>query len=755
PSPADYALLKDHQARTQNLITLKEQVLESEKKKLKDCNDAVSASGCKLSEKTANYSKLKKEKKVKKETKHNAKKSLEGAVTHHNTQVDIKNKQDGVVNGIQQELNALAQESQEYQEALAQMDASLDDAIAAVPTEKTLELIEKTLRAEKALSKSPNDIHAQNVASLQKQSQTIRTQLSLPPPPPLSITASLNTSVKKIHGIHSKEHLVHLKGDYGEQKQIGKFSSKADAEFFQSKYRAYLARLNEQNQEVAHTHAHYSHLEMDLTDITSLPYFEPIFVEISACGSNSNVYKGDKKDFSNWSHEKAIQHAAKIMDDHIESNDQAIHAFKTKMSDKIFSDPSTSSPAKVVEMQRIVADQQKEIEAQKHLDQQRVDIRNGLKAAKKVDNRKAKEEQNERLLYERKIGDEKSFKSTERVADNNCSLQIAEGNTTRAEVNQIKQDRNEKKGEAQSVANNLQEARQEYKKNKSDKKHDEVKKTTKTTNRLIDESNRAENRYREIQGLEIAPVAPSNIKVPPKPTAMQKTRAWINNNVSGSGEVNIVTVSGPNTPTAPSLIHIKVDSKKPNLTKRTTHSAPEPVTAPSSRSESASLPQEETQTTTTTTTTTHTPSEIANLEFYDPFYVPPPLQAPSFHPEKTLSSITEPTAEKYLHDTPQTKEPFITKENLKVAIKDSLKPGPSNFLSSIITQKVQQSVNKYAADLANQGKSDSGVHEIGTRQLSKGLIMSIGGINTDLKEHMQTANQISAAANGAKVTIVY
>ncbi|MCB1082249.1 MAG: DUF687 family protein, partial [Chlamydiia bacterium] len=41
------------------------------------------------------------------------------------------------------------------------------------------------------------------------------------------------------------------------------------------------------------------------------------------------------------------------------------------------------------------------------------------------------------------------------------------------------------------------------------------------------------------------------------------------------------------------------------------------------------------------------------------------------------------------------------------------------------------------------------------RQLSKGLIMSIGGINTDLKEHMQTANQISAAANGAKVTIVY
>ena len=103
--------------------------------------------------------------------------------------------------------------------------------------------------------------------------------------PPTSIepqTISLSLSMG-VHKASDKEYLVYLDNGQGQHKQIGKFSNQASAQFFLNKYTGYIARLNEQNREVAQTKTHYHTQGMDPDAIANLPSFDPIYVQISAC----------------------------------------------------------------------------------------------------------------------------------------------------------------------------------------------------------------------------------------------------------------------------------------------------------------------------------------------------------------------------------------------------------------------------------------------------------------------------------------
>ncbi|MCB1072606.1 MAG: hypothetical protein KDK96_05830 [Chlamydiia bacterium] len=402
----------------------------------------------------------------------------------------------------------------------------------------------------------------------------------LPTIQPPTSSLSLRTDTQKTCGKKKKEYLVYLDNGQGHSKQIGKFSSKASAQSFQDKYRDYIDRLNKRNQEIAQTQAHYHAQGVPPAIVAELSFADPIYVEISACGSKSNVYQGDTKVPTNGSRDDAIEKAFKLMDDHIAGITKGIHDHKTKMADQIFTSPSTPHPVKLREVERLVQDQRREARDLEQVQQKTEDIETVLMpdAERKVYKR-LKEADDDILISGRKERrykeartklkllkiDQSSTSETEkqtqkRIEDNNFTLQIAQGNTTREEVTQVQQEHQRTKGAARSAASHLREQSETFQKTKKDKDHQKVRSATKSVNQTARAETEATNRYYQLQGVDYQASAPPEVKAPPKATAGEKTMAWIKNNVSCSGEVNVVTVSGPSTPAPPTLIHVTTDT---------------------------------------------------------------------------------------------------------------------------------------------------------------------------------------------------
>lgn len=358
-----------------------------------------------------------------------------------------------------------------------------------------------------------------------------------------------------VHKASDKEYLVYLDNGQGQHKQIGKFSNQDSAQFFLNKYTGYIARLNEQNREVAQTKTHYHTQGMDPDAIANLPSFDPIYVQISACGSSSNVYQGAHKVLSTGSREAAISKAVKLMDDHVASNAQTIHSFKTEMADQIFKSPSIPHPVKVREVERIISEQHQDTQARVQATQTQNNLDQDLAVAKKKRTTKAKRQRREwRHEKDHATGQAEAY--GQRIEDNNFTLQIAEGTTTREEVTQVKQELRETRRTATIAASGLEEKRETFQKTKKDKDHKRVQRATERFNRTMHASTETTNRYYQVQGVDYQVDAPRSNSAP-KATTWGKTQAWVNSNVSGSGEVNVVTVSGPNAPNAPSLVHVK------------------------------------------------------------------------------------------------------------------------------------------------------------------------------------------------------
>ena len=373
-------------------------------------------------------------------------------------------------------------------------------------------------------------------------------------------TISFSLSMKT----HKKEYYIYLKNNQGEEKQIGKFSNEASAKFFQNNYEDYIERLNNQNQQVAQTKTHYYEQGMDPSFIERLQFFNPTFVEISACGSKSNVYQGDQKVLSTKSREEAVKGATGIMENHALENDQKLHDYKTEMADKIFKTLTISEPIKVKETKRIITEQQQNRQSREDALQKQKMLREDLSVAETKQTTKAKRQRRE-LRYESDHAGIQAEALQEKIEDNNFTLQIAQGNTTREEANNAKKEFKNTKQSMSLVKDNLEDRIETFQKTKKDKDHKKAKKTTEAYNQANRNLTETTNRYYQLQGIDYKIDSPSEVTAPTKATKFEKTKAWVSNNVSGSGEVNVVTISGPNL-SQPTLTHIVVEPQKPKPT---------------------------------------------------------------------------------------------------------------------------------------------------------------------------------------------
>jgi hypothetical protein len=437
----------------------------------------------------------------------------------------------------------------------------------------------------------------------------VHPERSIPPIQPQTIPLSCSMRT------HKKEYFVDLKNnDQNTQKQIGKFSNKESAQFFQREYENYIKKLNNQNQEIAQTKIYYYKQGMDPADVETLQFSEPIYIEISACGSESKVYRGDQKVLTTKSRDKAISKALKMMAEHITRNDQTIHNYKTNMADKIFIDPTISPFIKEQEVQRITTEQQQDMQTREEALQKQKELNEDHTAAHKKKTHKAKEER-KALRYESDRHGIHAEALQEKIEDNNFTLQIAQGNTTREESNQVKKEFKDAKRRMPYVNYNLEDKTETFQKTKKDKDYKKAKKATEIYNQSKKTLTQATNRYYEVQGVDYKMDSSPALAAPTKATTWEKLKAWTKNNVSVSGEVNVVTVSCPGAPPQPTLIHIQVD---PPTRKTTTYEEGQ---------HQVELAKKDLHAATTK------PATESNLNIPNPFipqYVPPLI--PSIHP---------------------------------------------------------------------------------------------------------------------------
>ncbi|MEM8727852.1 MAG: hypothetical protein AAGE99_03995 [Chlamydiota bacterium] len=145
--------------------------------------------------------------------------------------------------------------------------------------------------------------------------------------------------------------------------------------------------------------------------------------------------------------------------------------------------------------------------------------------------------------------------------DNNFTLQIARGEVSQQEVTSVKQTLQQKKTEREDAAQSFERRYQKFQETKRGRDHTKLKQAIERLNRANEEEINAYNRCYELQGVDYKIEIPTPIKTPSKESLGQKIKVWIRNNVSISGEVNVISISGSNNP-PPSIIHIKVGDKK-------------------------------------------------------------------------------------------------------------------------------------------------------------------------------------------------
>ena len=398
---------------------------------------------------------------------------------------------------------------------------------------------------------------------------------------PQSIDISLSMKVNKVHTSRSdKEYLIYMNNSQGEKKLVGKFSSDSNANSFFNEYNDYISRINNLNKDVAQTQSHYYTLGLD-SFARGLKAFEPIYIAITAAGKKSKVYEGDRKVLSTESRNEALTEAKTLLSDDITSHEKRVHAFKTEMAKQIFSTPRYSAAVKQAEANRILREQQQQTDELKGVKLQGQGIQHAIpKAIEKAEKiqketgnsssvKKFRREKDaldaiKQLRVDESSNGERAGDVQKRIEDNNFLLQIAQGNTSREEVNAVRQNLQQKKIAKNTAAGDLEDKTEKFQKTKKDRDHKKAKEATTAANQTTQELDEALKRYYELQGVDYTVSPTSKVKPPEKSSGWDKTKTWINNNVSVSGEANVLTVSSPELNRArgePSLFHYDLKSK--------------------------------------------------------------------------------------------------------------------------------------------------------------------------------------------------